>query len=107
MVILALMVQRHELNLFRKPISGRYVAVAFHKHVFVAYLFTTFIRLYDAQRSSMGGRRVGRHYTRSGLAMWTKVEPRYDSRPVSTYPSRWYNAMFSTMSALVYKRRRE
>ena len=82
--------QQHELNL-RKPISGRYVAVAFHQHefehehrtpcrrgamqrgrtrrVFDAYLLTTFIRLYDAQRSSMGGRRVGRHYTRSGLAM--------------------------------------
>ena len=99
MVILALMVQRHELNLFRKPISGRYVVVAFHKHasdhehrtvrrehsstscrrgamrrgctrcVFDTYLLTTFIRLYDAQRSSIGGRRVGRHYTRSGLAM--------------------------------------
>jgi len=26
------MVQQHELNLFRKPISGRYVAVAFHEH---------------------------------------------------------------------------
>jgi hypothetical protein len=110
------MVQRHELNLFRKPISSRYVAVAFHKHafdheyrivrrehphsaalqgprctahrtapthevpaaqrsgsgckcVFDAYLLTTFIRLYDAQRSPIGGRRVGRHYTRSGLAM--------------------------------------
>ncbi len=71
------MVQRHELNLFRKPSSGRYVAVAFHQHVsdhehrtpypskcdggalgvfggstaphvFDAYLLTTFIRLYDA-----------------------------------------------------------
>ena len=85
------MIQPHELNLFRKSVSDRYVAVAFHQHasdhehrtpcrrdamrrgrtrcVFDAYLLTTFIRLYDAQRSSMGGRRVGRHYTRSGLAM--------------------------------------
>ncbi len=34
MIILALMVLRHELNLCRNPISGRYVAVTFHKHTF-------------------------------------------------------------------------
>ncbi len=75
------MIRQHELNLFRKSISGRYVAVAFHQHasdhehrivrrehsptpcrrgamrrgrtrrVFDAYLLTIFIRLYDTQRS--------------------------------------------------------
>jgi hypothetical protein len=36
-MILALLVQRHELNLFHQPISGRYVAVVVDDHELVRY----------------------------------------------------------------------